>query len=155
MSVDSISQNPNLTQVQLESLDAAVDKVTLKMLLAFFEKENGKEWKAKLDELQEDVGVAWNLFTKARIIPHRPIMTRAETKAQKVLDNQFAAELSVYFEKNGLTFHGGADPTNREWAANVEELEAHVNNVLDVYNNLLRDIKVFIATYESLLELNG
>lgn len=153
MNIDPASTNAtaNVTGASVAESDSPAITVTYQMYLALVEKDVGKEFKAKLDILQDEIGVVYRDYTEARKISTRPIMERSAAKAQKVLDNQFAERLSGYFAEKDVTFHGGADPTMREWAANVKELESLLDKLLAEYDTILQEAWVFLAEYEACL----
>ncbi|MDR2302454.1 MAG: hypothetical protein LBF38_10495 [Deltaproteobacteria bacterium] len=155
MSMDSISLNNNVITATLDD-DILVTKeeVTYPMLLAFWEKEAGQAWYAKLEENAQNIQTAMKMSWAAELIYLRPALTRVEQRKQDVIDNEFAVKLSEYMTERGLPYKGGADPTLQEWLENAKVINKYLEEVLLPIDAEFRQETIkAVAEYETALRL--
>ncbi|MDR2443042.1 MAG: hypothetical protein LBE31_05930 [Deltaproteobacteria bacterium] len=151
MAVDNVSFTPSVTAAELTESQYSdkIKNVTYQMYMAFFEKELGQEFKAKMDNALERFSVCQAYRKNCRMIADQIALPRDVAKVKTAENNKFAEELSKYFPENGLTFSGGSAPTRRDWDSNYKELDGLLNSLYAELNQIKRDALVFIAEYES------
>jgi hypothetical protein len=134
---------------------AAVDtsKVTYAMIEALMLSEvEGQVWRDRLADITDRLATNYKYRDYCRRTADYPAMTRADEKAKKINDAPFVAEMTAYFEKMGVAFEGGTDPTRREWYDNAKTLEPIEAKILAEHTQFRNDIIVYLAQYGSFLD---